>query len=177
MRELLRMYKIEVVASMIVAWVSTKEPKFLAWAIAALSTDVLSTSAKHLWKGHPGWQRPKGAVNCSGFPRCDSGVNPLGMPSGHAWGSSFLATSAAYHIWQTYPKKRWMVLIPIMASLLIILSRTTALGKWSGGGLGSARVACHTEAQLIVGAILGFAQAVVFIKTKAIRQRLYPSHT
>lgn len=177
MREVLRMYKLEVVVSMLVAWVATKEPQYFAWALAAVSTDVLSTTAKHLWKGRPGWQRPRGAVNCSGFPRCGDKVNPMGMPSGHAWGSAFLATSATWHIWKKYPQRRWAVIFPVVGSLLIILSRTTALGPWSGGGLMDKRVACHTEPQLIVGAVLGILHAVAFINIKAIRTRLYPSHT
>mgnify|MGYP000533647888 CR=1 FL=1 len=172
MRELLRMYKFNTAASLLVAGAATGNEKYFYWIPAAYSASLASVAAKYMYKGLPGWKRPPGACNCSSFPRWDKGVSAMGMPSGHAWGSAFLATSAVYHMHRNKKRKSLMA-IPIVAALLIVLSRTTVLGSWSGGGLGESRVACHTPLQLMAGVILGIVHAIVFIQVKEIHNILY----
>ena len=48
-------------------------------------------------------------------------------------------------------------------AVLIALSRTTILGKYSGGGFG-VPVACHTLAQILMGGVAGVMFTFVFMK-------------
>jgi membrane-associated phospholipid phosphatase len=163
-RETLRMYKTSVLVVMAALFLATRNHAFSYIFIFALTQTALGGGLKLLFKQilpkHV-WQRPKGAVNCSGYFRVSKKVNPMGFPSGHSMGAFALATLLADYT----NFDALSTVLAYGAAFMVALSRGTWLGKFSGGGHGGKPVACHSPLQIAIGSLLGVFYAFFVIKT------------
>ena len=162
-RETLRMYKTAALASTLALFLLTKNSSFSYIFLFVLVQTALGggmkVALKHVLPKHI-WQRPRGAVNCSGFYRSSNKVNSMGFPSGHAMGAFALATLAADY--SNYDLAT--VAFSYGLAAMVALSRGTFLGRLSAGGHGGKEVACHSSLQIVVGSLTGIAYALIVIR-------------
>ena len=174
------MYQTNVVVSSLALYLVTGRRPFLVLACFSLTASVtgkcLKTICRTALRAYPEvWQRPDGAINCSGYYNESTNVSQTGMPSGHSLGAFAFATLATLYVLRKDETDRenapaswayvtWSKIVLLyVAATAVALSRTTVFGPYSAGGV-RVPVACHTPAQVAVGATCGVVVAWVFFR-------------
>jgi hypothetical protein len=190
LRESLRMFENSILFSSILLYTVTNNTQFLSICAFFGTQNVINLFLKLGSKAIlPAsiWKRPIGADNCGASYRTSGGSN-MGFPSGHAMEAFSMSTLGSQYIMYMHRKehgnkplprkKKFSILFLHSIALLISLSRTTLLGKYSAGGY-LKPTACHTYLQISAGAALGVLFTSVFLKyfRKYIFEPIKPEHT
>lgn len=141
-------------APFVAAFVSKDPTSYLIVGAGTIVCEVIIKLSRCMKKIHPVLIRPKGARDCGIFNNGgDKYEGRIGMPSGHVLMTTYVFT-CMYLLSSQKPEVGLLLIVGVM---LMAASRVLRI--------------CHNIPQVIVGALLGFALALLTVKVVIKRAR------